>query len=169
MGNLVFLLLSSRQVFEAEPVEGVWSVWGDWSECTQTCGVGVSQRSRKCLPPPPPQAPPYSLSPPNWAGASDSRAEQCAAFNTQEFMGRLYNWEPFTEVGADKQCELTCRPAGYRFYVRQAERVRDGTPCFNVSANDVCVEGRCLVSRSQCEIFSETFGSGVRFCMTSSG
>uniref|UniRef100_A0A672G1J2 PLAC domain-containing protein n=1 Tax=Salarias fasciatus TaxID=181472 RepID=A0A672G1J2_SALFA len=299
----------SRQVFEAEPVEGVWSVWGDWSECTQTCGVGVSQRSRKCLPPPPPQAPPYSpplptgrvtcpghrgsgylthqpllpsasssirpgqfgygrvpfsvplhrqnrqapprragqeqgasptlsllallhparperpprfdwhsvtappppvpplsrphspasarlspllstapapaqgqgtppgLRPPGPAGGRrlpstppapppprggagqgrtqrsssgvrrrrvDSRAEQCAAFNTQEFMGRLYNWEPFTEVGADKQCELTCRPAGYRFYVRQAERVRDGTPCFNVSANDVCVEGRCL-------------------------
>ncbi|XP_030605999.1 thrombospondin type-1 domain-containing protein 4 [Archocentrus centrarchus] len=77
-------------------------------------------------------------------GALDSRAEQCAAFNTQEFMGRLYNWEPFTEVGADKQCELTCRPAGYRFYVRQAERVRDGTPCFNVSTNDVCVEGQCL-------------------------
>ncbi|KAK5862231.1 hypothetical protein PBY51_017649 [Eleginops maclovinus] len=77
-------------------------------------------------------------------GALDSRAEQCAAFNTQEFMGRLYNWEPFTEVGADKQCELTCRPAGYRFYVRQAERVRDGTPCFNVSTNDICVEGRCL-------------------------
>ena len=49
-------------------------------------------------------------------------------------------------VGADKQCELTCRPASYRFYVRQAEQVRDGTPCFNVSSNDVCVEGRCLVS-----------------------
>ncbi|KAM6910648.1 ADAMTS-like protein 4 isoform 2-T2 [Xenentodon cancila] len=77
-------------------------------------------------------------------GALDPRAEQCAAFNTQEFMGRLYNWEPFTEVGVDKQCELTCRPAGYRFYVRQAERVRDGTPCFNVSSNDICVEGRCL-------------------------
>ncbi|XP_041844598.1 thrombospondin type-1 domain-containing protein 4 [Melanotaenia boesemani] len=77
-------------------------------------------------------------------GALDSRAEQCAAFNTQEFMGRLYNWEPFTEVGADKQCELTCRPAGYRFYVRQAERVRDGTPCFSINTNDVCVEGRCL-------------------------
>lgn len=30
-------------------------------------------------------------------GALESRAEQCAAFNTQEFMGRLYNWEPFTE------------------------------------------------------------------------
>ncbi|XP_012721199.2 thrombospondin type-1 domain-containing protein 4 [Fundulus heteroclitus] len=77
-------------------------------------------------------------------GASDSRAEQCTAFNTREFMGRLYNWEPFTEVGPDKQCELTCRPAGYRFYVQLAERVRDGTPCFNTSANDVCVEGQCL-------------------------
>lgn len=30
-------------------------------------------------------------------GVLDSRAEQCAAFNTQEFMGRLYDWEPFTE------------------------------------------------------------------------
>lgn len=58
----------SRQVFEVDPVEGVWSVWGDWSECSQTCGVGVSQRSRKCLPPPPPQTPPLSHSPPNWAG-----------------------------------------------------------------------------------------------------
>lgn len=48
-------------------------------------------------------------------------------------------------VGADKQCELTCRPAGYRFYVRLAERVRDGTPCFNVTSNDLCVEGRCTV------------------------
>uniref|UniRef100_A0A7N8XH57 ADAMTS-like 4 n=1 Tax=Mastacembelus armatus TaxID=205130 RepID=A0A7N8XH57_9TELE len=47
-------------------------------------------------------------------------------------------------VGVDKQCELTCRPAGYRFYVRQAERVRDGTPCFNVTSTDVCVEGQCL-------------------------
>ncbi|XP_077454648.1 thrombospondin type-1 domain-containing protein 4 isoform X1 [Stigmatopora argus] len=79
------------------------------------------------------------------AGATlDSRAEQCAAFNVKEFMDRLYNWEPFTEVGPEKQCELTCRPVGYRFYVRQAERVRDGTPCFNVTSNDVCVEGRCL-------------------------
>ncbi|CAL8241455.1 unnamed protein product, partial [Gadus morhua 'NCC'] len=28
----------------------------------------------------------------------DPRAEQCAAFNTHEFMGRLYDWEPFTEA-----------------------------------------------------------------------
>ena len=57
----------SRQVFEAESVEGVWSDWEEWSECSQTCGMGVSQRRRKCLPPPPPQTPPLSFSPDNWA------------------------------------------------------------------------------------------------------
>ncbi|KAA0702887.1 Thrombospondin type-1 domain-containing protein 4 [Triplophysa tibetana] len=72
------------------------------------------------------------------------RAEQCAAFNSQEFMGRVYDWEPFTEVGLEQQCELTCRPVRYRFYVRQAERVRDGTPCANNTPNDLCVGGRCL-------------------------
>ncbi len=56
----------------------------------------------------------------------------------------------YVAVGVEKQCELTCRPAGYRFYVRQAERVRDGTPCINVSSNDVCVEGQCLVSAFHC-------------------
>lgn len=33
--------------------------------------------------------------------AAESRAEQCAAFNSQKFMGRLYNWEPFAE-GEDR-------------------------------------------------------------------
>lgn len=27
----------------------------------------------------------------------DPRVEQCSSFNSQEFMGRLYDWEPFTE------------------------------------------------------------------------
>ncbi len=50
-------------------------------------------------------------------------------------------------VGLEQQCELTCRPVGYRFYVRQAERVRDGTPCANNTPDDVCVGGRCLVRK----------------------
>ncbi|KAJ1080522.1 hypothetical protein NDU88_000721 [Pleurodeles waltl] len=77
------------------------------------------------------------------AGSVDSRAVQCATFDSQEFMGRLYQWEPFTEVQGYQRCELNCRPIGYRFYVRHTEKVQDGTPC-EASSTDICVGGQCL-------------------------
>ncbi|XP_066466392.1 ADAMTS-like protein 4 isoform X2 [Tiliqua scincoides] len=73
----------------------------------------------------------------------DPRAVQCAAYNNQEFMGRLYRWEPFTDVRGSQRCELNCRPIGYRFYVRHTEKVQDGTPC-EASSQDICVAGQCL-------------------------
>ncbi|XP_059574620.1 ADAMTS-like protein 4 isoform X2 [Alligator mississippiensis] len=73
----------------------------------------------------------------------DPRALQCAAFNSQEFMGRLYQWEPFTDVWGAQRCELNCRPVGYRFYVRHTEAVRDGAPC-QPGTPGICVAGRCL-------------------------
>lgn len=73
----------------------------------------------------------------------DPRALQCAAFNSQEFMGQLYQWEPFTEVQGSQRCELNCRPHGFRFYVRHTEKVQDGTLC-QPGSLDICVAGRCL-------------------------
>ncbi|XP_061461638.1 ADAMTS-like protein 4 [Rhineura floridana] len=73
----------------------------------------------------------------------DARAVQCSAYNSQEFMGRLYQWEPFTDVRGSQRCELNCRPIGYRFYVRHTEKVHDGTPC-EASSLDICVAGQCL-------------------------
>ncbi|XP_063001780.1 ADAMTS-like protein 4 [Elgaria multicarinata webbii] len=73
----------------------------------------------------------------------DPRAVQCAAYNNQEFMGRLYQWEPFTDVRGSQRCELNCRPIGYRFYVRHTEKVQDGTPC-EAGSPDICVAGHCL-------------------------
>ncbi|KAM4662978.1 ADAMTS-like protein 4 isoform 2-T2 [Discoglossus pictus] len=77
------------------------------------------------------------------SGQPDGRAQQCATFNSQEFMGRLYQWEAFTEVRGNQRCELNCRPIGYRFYVRHTEKVQDGTPC-EPGSFDVCVGGQCL-------------------------
>ncbi|XP_063803207.1 ADAMTS-like protein 4 isoform X2 [Pseudophryne corroboree] len=77
------------------------------------------------------------------AGHPDARALQCATFNSQEFMGRLYQWEAFTEVNGNQRCALNCRPIGYRFYVRHTEKVQDGTPC-EAGSLDVCVDGQCL-------------------------
>ena len=29
-------------------VDGEWGAWGNWSDCTEPCGVGESVRSRLC-------------------------------------------------------------------------------------------------------------------------
>ncbi|KAK9393835.1 thrombospondin type-1 domain-containing protein 4 [Crotalus adamanteus] len=73
------------------------------------------------------------------------REVQCASYNNKPFMGRFYEWEPFAEVKGSQKCELNCRAVGYRFYVRQAEKVIDGTPC-DQNGTSVCVSGQCKFS-----------------------
>uniref|UniRef100_A0A4W5KHH2 Thrombospondin type 1 domain containing 4 n=1 Tax=Hucho hucho TaxID=62062 RepID=A0A4W5KHH2_9TELE len=88
------------------------------------------------------------------------RAVQCSSYNSYPFMGRLYEWEPFNEgmggsrhvfhiavvldniIQGDQRCELNCRAIGFRFYVRQSDRVIDGTPC-GQNETSICVAGRC--------------------------
>uniref|UniRef100_A0A8C9R190 Thrombospondin type 1 domain containing 4 n=1 Tax=Scleropages formosus TaxID=113540 RepID=A0A8C9R190_SCLFO len=70
------------------------------------------------------------------------RQVQCSSYNSHPFMGRLYEWEPFSDVQGDQNCELNCRAVGFRFYVRQSEKVIDGTPCGR-SNMSVCVSGKC--------------------------
>ncbi|KAM4749448.1 thrombospondin type-1 domain-containing protein 4 [Rhinophrynus dorsalis] len=70
------------------------------------------------------------------------REVQCSSYNNKPFMGRLYEWEPFAEEKGTLKCELTCRAMGYRFYVRQAEKVIDGTPCDH-NGTAICVSGQC--------------------------
>lgn len=34
-------------------VEGVWSAWSPWTPCSRSCGGGVTQQIRHCVPKPP--------------------------------------------------------------------------------------------------------------------
>uniref|UniRef100_A0A452RHR4 ADAMTS like 4 n=1 Tax=Ursus americanus TaxID=9643 RepID=A0A452RHR4_URSAM len=107
----------------------LWSLFAPSSPVPRCSGE--SEQLRACSQEPcPPEQP-------------DPRALQCAAFDSQEFMGQLYQWEPFTEVQGSQRCELNCRPRGFRFYVRHTEKVQDGTLC-QPGALDICVAGRCL-------------------------
>ncbi|GAA6076023.1 thrombospondin type-1 domain-containing protein 4 isoform X1 [Tachysurus ichikawai] len=81
---------------------------------------------------------------------------QCSSYNNHPFMGRLYEWEPFNEVHGDQLCELNCRAIGFRFYVRQSERVIDGTPC-GQNESAICVAGTCQV-RTDIWLMSRSIG-----------
>ncbi|XP_048746179.2 uncharacterized protein LOC125658800 [Ostrea edulis] len=35
------------------PIDGLWTGWGQWSVCTETCGGGIQSRSRSCSNPTP--------------------------------------------------------------------------------------------------------------------
>ncbi len=41
-----------QQEFRAEhgEIQGSWGAWGAWSTCSRTCGTGVQEQSRPCLP-----------------------------------------------------------------------------------------------------------------------
>lgn len=41
-----------QQEFKAEhgEIRGSWGAWGSWSTCSRTCGKGVQEQSRPCLP-----------------------------------------------------------------------------------------------------------------------
>ncbi|XP_066124133.1 ADAMTS-like protein 4 isoform X2 [Saccopteryx bilineata] len=106
-----------------------WSLFAPSSPVPRCSGENEQLRACSQAPCPPEQP--------------DPRALQCAAFDSQEFMGQLYQWEPFTEVQGSQRCELNCRPRGFRFYVRHTEKVQDGTLC-QPGALDICVAGHCL-------------------------
>ena len=34
-------------------VNGAWSAWGTWGNCSEVCGPGIKERTRVCNDPPP--------------------------------------------------------------------------------------------------------------------
>ncbi|XP_056622804.1 thrombospondin type-1 domain-containing protein 4-like [Triplophysa dalaica] len=70
------------------------------------------------------------------------RELQCSVLNARSFMGRLYEWEPFSDGDGEHGCQLHCRAVGFRFYVRQSDDVIDGSSC-GQNRSSVCVAGRC--------------------------
>ncbi|XP_046445127.1 papilin-like isoform X2 [Daphnia pulex] len=141
---------------------GKWSDWSEPSECSRTCGGGVSSQSRECqgrgLQDIVLDALGTSSSDSQCVAATrrhhscniqdcpadtqDFRSEQCSRFNGVPFENRFYEWVPYTR--APNKCELNCMPKGERFYYRHRRKVIDGTLCDEQEGTDVCVAGQCL-------------------------
>ncbi|XP_018763144.2 papilin isoform X5 [Serinus canaria] len=154
MKNLFLLLMlaaTSSSAFSGRRMkrQNVWGSWGEWSQCSRSCGGGVSFRQRRCYSqrtegPPSCVGPTRSYQSCNVQncpeGSRDFRAEQCAEFDGTEFQGKKYKWLPY--YGAPNKCELNCIPKGENFYYRHKEAVVDGTTC-EPGKRDICVEGVC--------------------------
>ncbi|KAK5647606.1 hypothetical protein RI129_002498 [Pyrocoelia pectoralis] len=114
------------------PDEGLWSDWSTPSQCSRSCGGGVSTQERRCYPGMQCEGPSkrhISCNTQDCPELSDFRAQQCAEYDQIPFDGVYYQWIPYTK--APNPCQLNCMP-----------RVIDGTPCTD-DKYDVCVEGIC--------------------------
>ncbi|EPY75047.1 ADAMTS-like protein 1 isoform 2 precursor [Camelus ferus] len=160
---------TSRNARSDEEKDSNWDAWGDWSDCSRTCGGGASYSLRRCLTgrncegqniryktcsnhgTPPSRCAKYlqlRYSSPaadqTWdcpPDAEDFRAQQCSAYNDVQYQGRYYEWLPrYNDPAAP--CALKCHARGQNLVVELAPKVLDGTRC-NADSLDMCISGIC--------------------------
>ncbi|KAI8789362.1 A disintegrin and metalloproteinase with thrombospondin motifs 7 isoform X1, partial [Biomphalaria glabrata] len=133
-----------------QAIDGQWGEWAEWTQCSRTCGAGVSFSERLCNHPPPSNGGKYCTGerkryricntdncPEN---APSFRAQQCSEFNEIPYKGSLYEWEPLSTP--DTPCQLHCKPKDLYFSILLKDIVTDGTPCLTGSRH-MCISGRC--------------------------
>ncbi|XP_069073092.1 A disintegrin and metalloproteinase with thrombospondin motifs 18 isoform X1 [Pleurodeles waltl] len=138
--------------FGPRPVNGGWSDWSKWSECSRNCGGGVTYQERQCNNPKPQYGGKFCQGssriyqlcniqpcPPN---SVEFRAQQCAEYNSKPFRGWYYRWKPYTKVEDEDKCKLYCAAEDFDFFFAMSNKVKDGTPC-SESSYDICIDGRC--------------------------
>ncbi|KAF7271026.1 hypothetical protein GWI33_016056 [Rhynchophorus ferrugineus] len=158
---------------EIVPTDGGWGEWQDWSECSRTCGGGISKSIRLCDSPRPEHGGKYctgktirykSCNTQDCDGnAQDFRDKQCSSFNgITKSLPNLTNdveWVAKFGLGSperpDDYCRLYCKPKHSSAYYALKDKVIDGTKCgksgFDICVNGICKPGGCdnmLDSRS---------------------
>ncbi|XP_019599085.2 ADAMTS-like protein 3 isoform X2 [Rhinolophus sinicus] len=157
---------TSRNTHSDEDKDGNWDAWGNWSDCSRTCGGGASYSLRRCLtgrncegqniryktcsnhdcPP----------------GTEDFRAQQCSAYNDVQYQGRYYEWLPRYD-DPTAPCALKCHARGQNLIVELAPKVLDGTRC-NTDSLDMCISGICQVVGCDRHLGSRTKEDNCGIC-----
>ncbi|XP_037365857.2 ADAMTS-like protein 3 [Talpa occidentalis] len=136
---------TARNARSDEEKDGGWDAWGDWSDCSRTCGGGASYSLRRCLTGRDCEGQNIRYRtcsnqdcPPD---AEDFRAQQCSAYNDVQYQGRYYEWLPRNDDPASP-CALRCHARGHSLVVELAPKVLDGTRC-RPDSLDMCISGVC--------------------------
>ncbi|XP_067853626.1 A disintegrin and metalloproteinase with thrombospondin motifs 18 [Heptranchias perlo] len=135
-----------------KPINGQWSNWAEWSECSRTCGGGVTYKERHCNSPKPQYGGKFCHGSNRiyqmcniqacQHGSVLFRARQCAEYNSKPFRGWYYKWKPYTKVDDEDVCKLYCIAEDFDFFFAMSNKVKDGTPCVE-NKFDVCIDGIC--------------------------
>ncbi|XP_068695608.1 A disintegrin and metalloproteinase with thrombospondin motifs 6-like [Montipora foliosa] len=142
-----------------EAVDGGYGHWGEWSNCSHSCGGGLRNRKRLCDNPKPQHGGKicqghsaefkYCHTPKCPAGVPSPRAEQCAAKRLIRFVdGNKYQWtyNAAIPVIAGQECKLSCiAEVGIRQFAKFSfGHVDDGTRCDDFDENSgLCINGKC--------------------------
>ncbi|OTF83945.1 A disintegrin and metalloproteinase with thrombospondin motifs family protein, partial [Euroglyphus maynei] len=134
------------------PIDGGWSDWSQWSDCSLNCGGGIRRSRRDCTNPKPQNGGKFcigeriryescNLEPCQYQSRSeDSRAQQCAEYNRYNI-----TWTPkYDAIPSSDVCALYCESNSGESH-KLKSRVIDGTPCTPESF-DICVNGKCLMA-----------------------
>ncbi|XP_060526529.1 A disintegrin and metalloproteinase with thrombospondin motifs 7 isoform X2 [Cylas formicarius] len=131
-------------------IDGGWGEWSAWSECSRTCGSGVSIMQRECDHPSPSGGGKFCVgerkrykicnTDPCPEGQPTFRAVQCSWHNNRSYEGKKYEWQPYFDQG--DPCQLYCSDANETLIVPWGDYAADGTPCSIVS-RDICISGIC--------------------------
>ncbi|XP_076980461.1 ADAMTS-like protein 3 [Tamandua tetradactyla] len=157
---------TSRNTHAEDNKDGSWDVWGDWSECSRTCGGGASYSLRRCLSGRncEGQNIRYKTCSNNdcAADAEDFRAQQCSAYNDVPYQGRYYEWLPRHNDPA-APCALRCRARGRSLVAELAPKVLDGTRC-RTDSLDMCISGVCQAVGCDRQLGSEATEDSCGVC-----
>ncbi|XP_041474890.1 A disintegrin and metalloproteinase with thrombospondin motifs 6-like [Lytechinus variegatus] len=138
-----------------QAVDGSWGTWSSWSDCSRTCGGGVSNSERQCNNPEPRNRGQYCTGersryrscntndcPEN---SRDFLSVQCSALNNEVYHGQFYTWEPYVSPNPEP-CQLSCVSSGGN-HLQRIPKVVDGTRCYSKrhkpDSLDICINGKC--------------------------
>uniref|UniRef100_T1D158 ADAMTS5 n=1 Tax=Dendrocoelum lacteum TaxID=27895 RepID=T1D158_9PLAT len=144
-----------------EPIDGGWSEYHEWSNCSRLCNGGVQFSKRFCNNPSPQLGGRYcigtrvrmkSCNIHDCDHEVDIRKEICKRFNAKPYVPR---------VDDDSVCRLICIKDN-KVLLHNLSLV-DGTPCYS-HKTDICVNSKCYKTGCDRDLLSDKVFDNCRIC-----